>query len=62
MVPFGFDPEGVPSPAPSYSAAPAPKPASTLTFLSLLLEIAKTEKVYAFKCCNCPPSRSIWTN
>ena len=54
MVLLGFDPEGVPSPAPTYapvpSYAPAPvlKPASTLTFLSLLLEIAKTEKAYAF--------------
>ena len=56
MVPLGVDPEGVPSPAPTYAPAPAPTPTpsrfswniSTLTFLSLLLEIAKTEKAYAF--------------
>ena len=54
MVPLGFDPEGVPSPAPtytpapSYASAPVPKPVSTLAFLPLLLEIAKTEKAYAF--------------
>ena len=53
MVPLGFDPEGVPSPAPTYALAPSytpvrvPKPASTLAFLSLLLEIVKTEKAYA---------------
>ena len=54
MVPLGFDPEGVPSPAPTYAPAPSyapvpvPKSASTLAFLSLFLEIAKTEKAYAF--------------
>ena len=58
MVPLGFDPEDVPSPAPTYAPAPAPspsyapapvpKPALTLAFLSLLLKIAKTEKAYAF--------------
>ena len=54
MDPLGFDPEGILStastyaPAPSYAPAPVPKPASTLAFLSLLLEIAKTEKVFAF--------------
>ena len=54
MVTLGFDPEGVPSPAPtyapvpSYTPAPVPKLASTLAFLSLLLEIAKIEKAYAF--------------
>ena len=54
MVPLGFDPEGVPSPdptyapVPSYAPAPVPKLASTLAFLSSLLEISKTEKAYAF--------------
>ena len=54
MVPFRFDPEGVPSLAPTYAPAPTYVPSwfsrsiLTLTYLSLLLEIAKTEKANAF--------------
>ena len=54
MFTLGFDPESVLSPTttyapvPSYAPASVPKPASFLAFLSLLLEIANTEKKYAF--------------
>ena len=48
MVPIRLDPEGVPSPAPTLTPCRFSWNSSTLVFLSLLLEIAKTEKAYVF--------------
>ena len=48
MVSLGVDPEGVPSPATTPTPSRFSWNISNLAFLSLLLEIAKIEKAYAF--------------